>query len=320
MTHLPGGLVPLPAPPIPPGNPQTESKIELGRKLFFDKRMSEDGSTSCATCHDPAKAYSDGRPTALGINQTPLSRRTPSVLNSAYNSVQFWDGRSSSLEEQALMPVLNRHEMGMADPNRLLARIQGVPEYRRSFQAVFGREVNLQDIQRAIAAFERTLITPDSAFDRYAAGEKQALTDRQKRGLILFFGKAACSECHNGPNFTDNKFHSLGRLPGGHEDRDLGRFAISRNRADLHAFKTPSLRSASRQSYFMHNGAFSSLSRVIDFYDDGGGKGPKSNLLFQLHLTDAEQQDLLTFLQSLAGQMPEAFQPSDDVNPRVPPD
>jgi cytochrome c peroxidase len=304
MTHLPGGLAALPEPPIPPGNPQTATTIELGRKLFFDTRLSKDGSTSCATCHDPEKAYSDDRATAAGLNQTVLSRRTPSLLNSAYDHVLFWDGRVRSLEEQALVPMLGKDEMSMPNPRTLLIRVQEVPEYRQRFRAAFARPVNLQDIQRAIAAFERTLITPHSAFDRYAGGDKQALTDRQKRGLILFIGKASCSQCHNGPNFTDNKFHALGALPGEDQNRDMGHFAVTRNPADRFAFKTPSLRSATQQSHFMHNGSFSSLPQVIAFYNDGGGPGPKSNLLFPLHLTDAEQHDLLSFLDALAGRVP----------------
>jgi cytochrome c peroxidase len=315
MTHLPGGLAALSAPPIPPENPQTEVKIELGRKLFFDKRLSKNGSMSCTNCHNPEKAYSDGRATAIGLNQKILSRRTPSLLNSAYNHVQFWDGRVKSLEEQALVPMLAKSEMGMTNPNALLIRVRGDPDYRQRFREAFGREANLGDIQRAIAAFERTLITPHSAFDRYAGGDKQALTEQQKRGLILFIGKASCSQCHNGPNFTDNKFHSLGRLPGEHEDRDMGHFSVSKNPADRRAFRTPSLRSATQQSRFMHNGSIASLPAVIDFYNEGGGRGPKSNLLFELHLTDAEQQDLLSFLQALASPVPDSSR--DAVESRV---
>jgi cytochrome c peroxidase len=305
MTHLPGGLSALPAPPIPHGNPQTQAKIDLGRMLFLDKALSNDHSISCATCHDPAKAYSDGLAKGVGINGNHLDRRTPSLLNSAYNPFQFWDGRVKSLEDQALVPILGRSEMGMQAPQSLLDRLQQVPEYRRRFREVFQRQVNMADFQRAIAAFERTLVTPDSAFDCYAAGDKRALTDQQKRGLILFIGKAACSECHNGPNFTDNKFHSLGLLPGQKEDLDVGRFAVSKSPADRHTFKTPSLRSATQQSHFMHDGSVASLVQVIDFYDNGGGAGPKSKLLFELHLTDAEQADLLAFLYALAGHVPE---------------
>lgn len=305
MKGLPGGLTALPSPPIPAGNPQTEAKIELGQMLFLDRRLSEDNSISCASCHDPSKGYSDGRARGVGITRTTLSRRTPSLLNSAYSPVLFWDGRAKSLEQQALVPMFGKNEMGMQSPRTLLITIQAAPEYRRRFREAFGREINLQDIQRAIAAFERTLVTPDSAFDRYVGGDKQALTGQQKRGLILFIGKAACTECHNGPNFSDNKFHQLGLLPGQREEADLGHFAVTKNPADRHAFKTPSLRSATQESHFMHNGSIASLAQVIRFYDDGGGEGPKSKLLFKLHLTDSEQADLLAFLHALAGHVPE---------------
>jgi cytochrome c peroxidase len=305
LTRLPGGLSALPAPPIPADNVQTEAKIELGRMLFFDKRLSLDRSTSCASCHDPDKAYSDDRARAVGIGHTILSRRAPSLLNGAYNSAQFWDGRARSLEEQALAPMLSTTEMGMPGPKALVERLQGVPEYSRRFHFVFGRAVNLRDIQRAIAAFERTLVTPDAAFDRYVKGDKQALTDQQKRGLILFIGKASCSQCHSGPNFTDNKFHSLGLLPGQTDDVDLGHFVVSRKLADRHAFKTPSLRSSTDQSRFMHNGAIATLADVIEFYDQGGGRGVRSSLLFKLQLTAGEKGDLLAFLHALAGRVPD---------------
>jgi hypothetical protein len=155
-----------------------------------------------------------------------------------------------------LVPILGKGEMGMPVSETLLARLQQVPKYRSGFREAFKREVNLLDVQWSIAAFERTLVTPASAFDRYAAGDKQALTDPQKRGLILFIGKAACRQCHSGPNFTDNKFHSLGLLSGQKKDPDVGRFAISKSPADRGAFKTPSLRSVRLQSHFMHNGFF----------------------------------------------------------------
>jgi cytochrome c peroxidase len=304
MERLPGGLAALPPPPVPARNPQTTAKIELGRMLFHDTSFSRDRSLSCASCHDARKAYSDGRPTAVGIGQSSLPRRSPSLLNAAYNSSQFWDGRVRSLEEQAAAPVLALKEMGMPSRSASLARLRTVPEYRRRFRSVFGRDINFEDVQRAIAAFERTLVTPDSAFDRYARGDKQALTAQQKRGLILFVGRAACAECHNGPNFTDNKFHRLGLFPGQHAEADPGHYVVTKNPADRHAFKTPSLRSATLQTAYMHNGAIRTLPEVIDFYSRGGGTGPKSALIFKLDLTSAQQQDLLAFLGSLAGQVP----------------
>jgi cytochrome c peroxidase len=173
MTRLPGGLTALPKPLFPRANPQSRAKIDLGRMLFFDQRLSLDGSISCASCHDPGKGYSDGRSRAVGISHTVLRRRSPSLLNAAYNSVQFWDGRVKSLENQALAPMLARHEMGMPGPKALLTRLRTVPDYRRKFRQTFGRDVNLEDVRRAIASFERTLITPNSAFDSYVGGDSE---------------------------------------------------------------------------------------------------------------------------------------------------
>jgi cytochrome c peroxidase len=305
MSQFPGGLGPLPSPPEPPDNPPSASKIELGRLLFHDKRLSRDYSMSCATCHDPAKAYSDGRKRAVGAGEKILERRSPSLLNAAYNRLQFWDGRARTLEEQARGPILSAKEMGIPDRRTLVERLLEVPEYEVKFREAFGGEVSFEDVTRAIAAFERTLVTPDSPFDRYALGDKQALTTQQKRGLILFVGKAACTECHNGANFTDNKFHPLGLLPGEDESGDLGRFALTKNPADLRSFKTPSLRSAALESHYMHDGSIATLPEVIDFYDEGGGRGPKCALIFKLRLTTSEKEDLLAFLQALVGRMPE---------------
>jgi cytochrome c peroxidase len=303
MSRLPGALGPLPEVRAPADNPQTAAKIDLGSLLFHDKRFSRDQSISCATCHDPAKAFSDGRKTAVGIGKQTLPRRTPSLLNTAYNSSQFWDGRSRSLEDQASMPLFAANEMGL-DETLLLARLRAVSDYRQKFQQAFGRDINFDDVKKSIAAFERTLVTPDSAFDRYMQGDKQALTRQQKRGLILFFGKAACSECHNGANFTDNKFHSLGLLPGERANADSGRYAVTHNPADRHAFKTPSLRNVTIESPYMHNGSIATLPQVIDFYSQGGGQGPRSKLIFKLDLTPADEEDLLAFLQALVGRMP----------------
>ncbi len=304
MKALPGTLSALPEPPIPPDNPQTTSKIQLGKMLFFDTRLSRDYSLSCATCHTPDKAYSDGRPKAIGIGNKMLLRRSPSILNAAYNSAQFWDGRAASLEEQARAPIMEGSEMGMPDEKTVISRLQDVPEYRQRFQEVFGGTISLANVTKAIAAFERTLVTPDSPFDRYARGDKQALTDQQKRGLILFFGKASCTQCHNGENFTDNKFYSLGSR-GQDSNRDVGRFAITNSPADLDAFKTPSLRNVATRAPYMHDGSMSTLKEVLEWYDRGGGNDPKSSLLHPLGLSNDEKQDLLAFLESLTGKTPD---------------
>jgi cytochrome c peroxidase len=310
MSRLPGDLGPLPPVPVSADNPQDEAKVELGRKLFFDARLSRDRVQSCASCHDPRKCFSDGRPRAVGFGGRELARRSPSVLNAACNIRQFWDGRASTLEQQAEGPLLDKAEMNMS-ADLLCARLQAVPEYNRWFQAVFGGSPTLKNAAKAIAAFERTLITPDGPFDAYAHGDKGALSISEKRGLILFIGKAACAQCHNGPTLTDSRFHRLGlsrRLPG---PEDVGRFAVTGKDQDRGAFKTPTLRNVSLRAPYMHDGAFRTLEEVVDFYDRGGDVDPqKSPLIFELGLSKQEKSDLIAFLRSLTGQPPVGSAPA----------
>jgi len=305
MSRLPGGLGPLPPVSIPLDNPQSVGKIELGRKLFFDRRLSLDRMQSCASCHDPRKGFSDGRSRSVGRGGKRLARHSPSVLNAAYNSRQFWDGRAASLEDQAEGPMLAASEMGMGSARRLVARLQGIPEYIRQFQAVFGGRPTLQNATRGIAAFERTLVTPDSPFDAYARGDKRALSDSEKRGLILFIGKASCVQCHKGPGFMDDRFHRLGVRKNAMGARDLGRFAVTGRKEDRRAFKTPTLLNVSLTAPYTHDGTFKTLEQVIDFYDRGGDKDvEKSPLIFELGLSTGEKADLLAFLLSLTGRPP----------------
>ena len=304
MTRLPGNLGPLPPVPVPLDNPQNEDKIQLGRMLFFDKRLSLDRAQSCASCHDPRKAFGDGRPRALGLHGKELARRSPTVLNAAYNPLQFWDGRASSLEQQAEGPLLSGAEMSMLTERRLVERLQEVPEYQERFREVFGGVPTLKNVAKAIAAFERTLVTPNGRFDLYLRGDKGSLSDGEKRGLILFIGKAACSQCHNGPNLTDNRFHRLG-LPAGRGPRDVGRLGITGNEQDRGAFKTPTLRNTALMAPYMHDGGFKTLADVIDFYDRGGDRvARKSPLIVRLDLTTQEKADLIAFLGSLTGPLP----------------
>jgi cytochrome c peroxidase len=304
LTRLPGDLGPLPAVPVPADNPQSEEKIELGRMLFFDKGLSLDRAQSCASCHDPELAFGDGRVRAQGFKGKELPRHSPSILNAAYNPVQFWDGRASTLEQQAEGPLLAAAEMSMLSEGRLVRRVQAVPEYRQRFRAVFGEGPTLKNVTRAIAAFERTLVTPHGRFDRYLRGDKGALSDGEKRGLILFIGKAACSQCHKGPNLTDNRFHRLG-LAAGRGPRDVGRLAVTGKESDRGSFKTPTLRNCVLTAPYMHDGSLPTLSDVIDFYDRGGdvARG-KSPLIKRLDLSAQEKADLLAFLQSLTGPLP----------------
>lgn len=311
MSSLPGNLSALPTgPPVAADNPQTPEKVALGRALFFERQLSRGLVMRCATCHDPAKGFSDGMPRAMGSSGHLLPRRSPGLLNAAYNSLQFWDGRARTLEEQAEMPMLSPTEMAMPSREMAVRRLLQSPGYRDLFFRAFAAPISFQRIVQALAAFERTLITPGSAFDRYSLGDKKALTPEQKRGLLLFIGKASCSQCHNGPNFTDNKFHNLGHFPGEEGDLDPGRFAITRNPADRSAFKTPGLRNNLRGPY-MHNGALSSLPEVIAFYNRGGGTGRKSDLIRPLELSPPEHADLLSFLESLTGTEPRVEEPID---------
>jgi cytochrome c peroxidase len=205
---------------IPADNPVTPEKVVLGRKLYYDKRLSKDGTVSCATCHDPAKGFSDGKKIAEGIGGKKGARNSPTVLNAVFNEFQFWDGRASSLEEQAKGPMTNPVEMGMEAHDVVVKVIRAVPEYQAAFQKVFGREATIDDVVAAIATFERTVVSGNSAFDRFQAGDKSALSESAQRGWTLWNGKARCNTCHPfgnaTPNFSDNKFHNIGvALPKG---------------------------------------------------------------------------------------------------------
>src|SRR3989454_2748859 len=202
---------------IPPDNPQTPEKIALGQRLFFDGRLSADGSVACSTCHDPARAFTDGRPASIGINGRLGQRNAPTILNALYNKTQFWDGRASTLEEQAALPIVNPIEMGEPSLDAAVARIARVGEYQAAFATVFGRPPNGPDLLRAIASYERTLLSFDSPFDHFIAGDQHAIDDAAKRGWDLFNGRGRCNLCHalsdkqpNLTNFTDNDFHNIG--------------------------------------------------------------------------------------------------------------
>ena len=292
----------LPKMPIPAQNLQTEAKVELGRMLFFDPRLSKDNTISCASCHVPAAGFADPRQFSLGMGGQQGGRNAPTVLNTGYQTLQFWDGRAGSLEEQALGPVQNPIEMAETPPN-VVKKLNAVPEYRKRFKEVFGTEVTKEGIARAVAAFERTVVSTNSAFDKYVAGDKKALSDPAQRGLALFAGKARCVSCHNGPNFTDNKFHNIGVPQVGPLKEDLGRYVVTKQDKDRGAFKTPTLRSVALTAPYMHDGVFKTLEEVIEFYNKGGESVTgKDALMNALKLTDPEKKDLVEFLKALTGE------------------
>jgi cytochrome c peroxidase len=293
---------PLPVPvPVPTGNGRHAAKIELGKQLFFDGRLSRNNQVSCAYCHIPGSGFSDPHPTSLGVDDLIGGRQAPTVLNTAFSPLLFWDGRAKSLEEQVLGPIQNPIEMAET-LDHLVSKLQTVKGYRRQFRNVFGTEISSQGIAKAIAAFARTLISTNSAFDKYALGDKQAMNQAAIKGMALFKDKARCILCHNGPNFTDNQFHNLGVPQVGPLKMDLGRYDVTHRERDKGAFKTPTLRSILETAPYMHDGVFLSLEEVIEFLDKGGGANQNlSPLMKPLGLTQEEKADLLAFLEALTG-------------------
>jgi len=298
ITPLPGGLRALPAPPQDPENPVTPAKIELGQQLFEDTRLSGDESLSCASCHPEEMGYTEAVPFSAGAEGKPMPRHTPTLLNAAYSRFINWDGKFTSTTQLVPAIMANPQNMNMQDEAVLVARLESVAAYRALFREAFGGPPTKQRVAQALDVYVRTLTTPNSPFDRYAAGDKTVLTDAQKRGLALFVGKAECTLCHRGPNFADDQFHSLG--VGGD---DTGRFKVTGVEADRNAFKTPTLRNVGLTAPYMHDGSLSTLREVINFYDAGGGQEPKSVLLRKLYLSNREKNDLVAFLESLTGKV-----------------
>ena len=298
----------LPPAPHPEDNPQTAEKIALGKKLFEDERFSSTGEVSCATCHAEEKAFTDS-PLSVseGIHKLTGTRNAPTVVNSLYFKTMFWDGRSPSLEDQALHPFLNPVEMGLKNHEPILAIVRSDPEYVKAFKEVFGKSgdaVTMDEVTKAIAAFERTIVTGNSAFDRYFyGGEEDALTPAQKRGFDLFVNKGRCVSCHvieqTQALFTDNRFHNVGvgindiqddvpALAGeflkaeitasevdvevltNKKTSELGRFAVTRRFDDLGGFKTPTLRNVAVTAPYMHDGSLKTLDDVMQHYNNGG--------------------------------------------------
>ncbi len=283
---------------IPVSNPLTKGKYELGRQLYFDPRVSLDGTVSCATCHNPDKGWTDQMPVSIGIAGQTGSRSAPTVLNTVYGKTMFWDGRAPSLEGQAQGPIQNPIEMGRQSYKEIIERLRTIPGYRDQFQKVFGTNVTLDGMAKAIATFERVAaLSGNSAYDKYNGGDTKALSDSQKRGMVLFglrlsldddfktdvvLQKAKCTICHVGSNFTDEQFHNLGigwdskTSPG--KFADLGRWAIepigAKDDATIGAFKTPTVRDIERTAPYMHDGSLATLEQVVAHYDKGGNANP----------------------------------------------
>lgn len=295
---IPAGLPKL---RIPADNKLTAAKITLGKQLFFDPRLSLDNTVSCATCHDPAKGWSNGETFAIGVGGQRGARNTPSIVNSGYQTFQFWDGRALKLEGQALAPIENPLEMNMPMA-KLIDKVNAIPGYQKQFKEIFGTQATNETMAAALASYERTILSGDAPYDRFVAGDKTALSASAQRGLEIFNNKGHCSACHPGPKFTDGGFHNLG--VGMNAPRpDVGREAISKLLGDRGSFKTPSLRDIARTPPYMHDGSHATLEAVVDLYDRGGNPNPQlDEEIFPLNLSSEEKADLVTFLkEGLAG-------------------
>jgi cytochrome c peroxidase len=305
------GLLPKPQ-EVEPESPEA-ARIELGKHLFFDPRLSASRQLACASCHDPDLAWADGRTISFGNERKPLSRKAPAILNAAHTEVLFWDGRAGSLEEQAHNVMLNSDEMDSSQ-QMVEERLKNIPLYVELFERGFpGEPIDIKAASRAIAEFERTIVAGRSSFDRFLAGERDALSDSAVAGLDLFRREGGCMNCHHGPTFTDNRLHNVGLSYYGRQYEDLGQYVHTGRAEDVGKFKTPSLRNVSRTAPYMHNGLFPSLRGVLNMYNAGMPtlvpknreqlEDPlfpvKSPLLKPLGLNDQDLQDLEAFLRSL---------------------
>lgn len=297
-----GVYEPMPKMKFPADNPYSKEKEELGKMLYFDPRLSGSNWISCATCHNPALGFGDGLPRAIGNGQNELGRHSPTVINSGFFDKQFWDGRADTLEQQALGPIQAAGEMNQ-NMDALIQELNAVPGYVRIFGQVFGKSgITPENIGKAIANFERSIVSANAPYDRYWKGDKKAMSASAVSGMNLFFGKAKCSICHNGPAFTDSKFHNIGVRQSGPLKEDAGRFNVSKEAADKGAFKTPGLRHVTRSAPYMHDGSEATLEAVVDFYDRGGDVAEnRSAFITPLGLSGQEKKDLVEFLKALEG-------------------
>ena len=283
--------------PAPADNQVNAARSELGKMLFFDPRLSGSNWISCATCHNPALGWSDGLPTAIGNGQKVLGRATPSILNSAYNPLQMWDGRFRTLEQQALGPMSSPGEMNQ-DMGEVVKELKAVKGYVKLFDKAYpGEGITVDTIAKALASFERTVVSTEAPFDRWVKGDKKAISAEAQKGFDLFVGKARCSVCHSGFNFTDNGFHNIGL-----KSEDQGRYAVRKVKISKGAFKTPTLRDIAHTAPYMHNGQYKTLKEVVEHYNRGGDvKDNLSPNMQALNLSGKEKKQLVEFLKTLSG-------------------
>jgi cytochrome c peroxidase len=295
---------PLGLPPLswPKDNPYSAAKVELGRYLYFDRRLSADESVSCASCHDPKFAFTDHAAVSTGIKSQKGGRSAPTVINRAYSLAQFWDGRAASLEEQAKGPMANPLEMGSTH-DAIVGRLKGIEGYRAMFAKAYGsEEIDIDRAAKAIASFERTVLSGNAPYDRYKNGDKTAMTPGQVSGMRVFFDKAKCDKCHEGANFTLNAYANLG-VGTDKTEPDAGRYTVTHDARDWGAFKTPTLREIEHTAPYMHDGSLQTLDDVVEFYNKGGIKNKNLDQNIKpLQLSDQEKKNVVAFLKALSGE------------------
>ncbi len=283
--------------PVPENNPLTAKRVTLGRKLFFDPILSKDKTVACASCHQPEHGFSGATAKSRGIEGKEGNRKPPTLLNRAFGTSFFWDGRVTTLEEQALQPIENPNEMGsrVAD---VLIRLKEHEDYRKMFAAAFDDGVTAASLAQALAGFERALVRGDSPVDRFRINsDHDALGATERHGLWLYESKGLCWKCHSGQNFTDEGFHNTGVSWGG---SDLGRYGVTKNESDRGQFKTPTLRGIALRAPYMHDGSVPTLEAVIEFYSRGGLKNPHLDPVIKpLNLSEEERRALVAFLKVL---------------------
>jgi cytochrome c peroxidase len=285
--------------PFPKDNPYTPQKVALGKKLYFDTRLSVTSAQSCASCHNPGFGWGDGLAVGVGHGMAKLGRHSPTVVNAAWSAIFMWDGRLPTLEDQALGPIQSPGEMNMKLDD-LMVRLAGIPEYKPMFDAAFpGEGMKAKTLAQAIATYERTVVSERAPFDAWIEGNEKTISEEAKRGFALFNAKAQCASCHEGWNFTNEGFQDIG-LPS----KDIGRGEYLPAVIKMqHAFKTPGLREISRRSPFMHDGSLATLEQVVDHYDHAGVDRPsRSDLMRPLGLTVQEKADLVAFLKTLTSE------------------
>jgi cytochrome c peroxidase len=320
--------------PVPGDNPLTPSRVDLGRRLFNERRLSRDGSKACVSCHNPRLAFTNGERFGKGVAGALGTRNVPALLNRAWGRSYFWDGRAATLEDQVLQPIVHPDELAL--PPAAIVALARSDRYRDRFAQAFaapvappagsgftrtlavtsGRSIDpyaglsaadavtMRQVAFALAAYVRTIQAGDSPYDRYVAGDHSSLSDTARRGLMVFRGKAGCTGCHVGPTFSDEEFHNTGVAWRTGKLTDDGRAAVTNAPVHRGAFKTPTLREVARTAPYMHDGSFATLAEVVDFYDRGGAPNPGLDpQLRPLKLAAAEKQDLVAFLRSLSGKV-----------------